>query len=86
MKQKVMAYALMYIFEFLQQEHRRDYVLFTELHGCVGDMLRQIELDKDNEKMMKDTGGTGMLPEKYRELNNNCGTDVYHMHTQAVCE
>ena len=81
-----MAYALMYIFEFLQKEHRRDYVLFTELHGCVGDMLRQIELDKDNEKIIKDTGGTGMLPEKYRELNNNCGTDVYHMHTQAVCE
>ena len=76
----------MYIFEFLQQEHRREYVLFTELQGCVGDMLRQIELDKDNDKTMKNTGGTGMLPEKYRELNNNCGTDVYHMHTPNVCE
>ena len=34
----------MHFFQFLQQEHHRDYVLFTELQlqCCVRDMMRQI--------------------------------------------
>ena len=67
-------------FQFLQQEHHRDYVLFTELHRCVSDIMRQIQLDKDNEKEI----GTSIEPEKYRKLYNLFGTDTHHKHTEAM--
>ena len=79
--QKPMAYALTHLCQFLQQEHHRDYVLFTELHRCVRDILRQIQLEKDNEKEI----GTSIEPEKHRKLYNLFGTDAHHTHTQAMC-
>ena len=78
--QKPMAYALMHVCQFLQQEHHRDYVLFTELHRCVSDIMRQIQLDKDNEKEI----GTSIEPEKYRKLYNLFGTDAHRLRMRVM--
>ena len=81
---KFIAYALVHMCQYIMLVHGRDYVLFTELQRCVDDVMRQIELDKENEKMMKENG-SGIEPETYRKRYNYFGTDTHHKHTRTRC-